>query len=415
MGQPKYMLAIDAGTVNTKAVIADVTDPINIQIVGYALVSSVGIIDSVIVDARKSMISVREAVDKAQRMAGVRVGNAIVSITGSHIESLKLSGSVLISQGGFNNGEAGTITSRDIERAIGNANVVSAPPDHQIFQVIVDNYIVKNFGSVSSPVGLKGEKLTVKMHRMSGFRNSIKNLERCILEAGLGVREIVLESVASGFGVLMNSEMTKGVVVINFGGGTIDCAIFKNGAIESTRRSKYAGEIVTKDVSDAFDIPIKVAERLKVNYGNTGQVQDPNIEISVDAGKSTDSRYVTAGDLNFVVHARVEELLESINDQLKEDNSNSGLSGIVLTGGSAQLKGIKSLSEQVFGLPVRIGVPATSVKMEKNLCNPIYSTCVGLVRYGLINNSEATNSDDTAFSFRGFGKNIERLYGWFTN
>lgn len=415
MSQPKYSLAVDIGTVNTKAIIADVTDPINIQVVGYASVSSLGIKRSVIVNARKAMISVREAVDKSQRMAGVRVGSAIVSITGCHIVTANLSGSVVIPRTGIRNGELGTITIRDIERAIGNANVVSIPPDHQIFQVLVHNYIIKDLGSVPSPIGLRGEQLQVDMHRMSGLRNAIKNLERCILEAGLGIREIVLKSVASGFSVLKNSEMAKGVALINFGGGTIDVAIFKEGSIESTFRVKYAGEIVTKDVSEAFDIPIPIAERLKVGFGNVGTVYNPDSEISVDLFESPEFRYVTAGDLNMVIQARIKELLELVYDNLKKENTLEDLSSIVLTGGGAQLKGLASLSEEVFGLPVRIGVPAAQFIMDKEICTPEYATCVGLVRCGLIGNSKTQDSNDNTFSFRGFGKNIERLYGWFTN
>lgn len=415
LAQPKFILAIDVGTVNTKALIAEVSDINNIKIAGHASVSSVGIASSNVQNARKAMISVREAVDKSQRMAGVRVGNAIISITGNHIVSSNLSGSVLIPRTGIKNGEMGRISGRDVERAIGNANVVSTPVDHQIFQVIVYNYIIKNIGTVSSPIGLRGEQLTVKMHRMSGLRRAIKGLERCILEAGLGIREIVLKSVASGFGVLKNSEMMKGVCVVNFGGGTIDIAIFRNGCIDSTSRFEYAGAIITKDVSEAFDIPIQVAERLKINHGNVGQIQNPDSEIPVDNGGSNDSRYVTAGDLNLVVRARVEEILEHIYGRLKGDHSIDGISGIVLTGGSAQMKGIKSLSESVFRIPVRIGAPAAPIKMEQRICIPEFSICAGLIRYGLMSNSRTANTDDSAFSFRGFGKNIERLYGWFTN
>lgn len=373
--QKRYISVLDIGTSKVLALIGEVQDDNEIHIVGLGQSVSRGLRAGMVTNIDATVQAIRQAVNEAELMADTKITHVTTGIAGNHIRSLNSQGVVKIKDG--------EVTQADIDRAIETAKAVNIPPDHKILHAVVQDYIIDTQLGVREPIGMSGVRLDTRVHIITGASTAVQNIQKCIERCGLKVDEVMLQPLASGQAVLTEDEKDLGVCVIDIGGGTTDIAVYTNGAIRHTSVIPVAGDLITKDLSQALRTPHDAAEYIKIHYG----VVSPEMEgldemIVVPSVGDRKPRQVPRKVLAIVIRERIREILEVVASELRKSGFPKEVltSGIVLTGGTSMLSGIEELAEEVFELPVRIGIPQEMGGVSERVRTPRYSTVIGLLQ-----------------------------------
>lgn len=373
--QKRYISVLDIGTSKVLALIGEVQDDNEIHIVGLGQSVSRGLRAGMVTNIDATVQAIRHAVNEAELMADTKITHVTTGIAGNHIRSLNSQGVVKIKDG--------EVTQADIDRAIETAKAVNIPPDHKILHAVVQDYIIDTQLGVREPIGMSGVRLDTRVHIITGASTAVQNIQKCIERCGLKVDEVMLQPLASGQAVLTEDEKDLGVCVIDIGGGTTDIAVYTNGAIRHTSVIPVAGDLITKDLSQALRTPHDAAEYIKIHYG----VVSPEMEgldemIEVPSVGDRKPRQVSRKVLAIVIRERIREILEVVASELRKSGFPKEVltSGIVLTGGTSMLSGIEELAEEVFELPVRIGIPQEMGGVSERVRTPRYSTVIGLLQ-----------------------------------
>jgi len=276
------------------------------------------------------------------------------------------------------------VTQADIDRVVETAKAIAIPNDQQILHILPQEFIVDGQEDVREPLGMSGVRLEVKVHIVTGAVSAVENITKCVRRCGLEVKDVILQPLASATAVLNDDEKELGVCLMDIGGGTSDLAIFTGGAIRHTAVIPIAGDQVTNDIAMTLRTPTKDAEELKLRHGCAlRQLADPNDVIEVPGVGERGPRKLSRQMLAEVIEPRIEELYTLAQAELRRSGFEELLSsGIVLTGGTAMLAGMVELGEEVFHLPVRIGVPAYVGGLSDVVRSPRYATAVGLLLDG---------------------------------
>ena len=367
--QKRYISVLDIGTSKVLALIGEVQDDNEIHIVGLGQSVSRGLRAGMVTNIDATVQAIRQAVNEAELMADTKITHVTTGIAGNHIRSLNSQGVVKIKDG--------EVTQADIDRAIETAKAVNIPPDHKILHAVVQDYIIDTQLGVREPIGMSGVRLDTRVHIITGASTAVQNIQKCIERCGLKVDEVMLQPLASGQAVLTEDEKDLGVCVIDIGGGTTDIAVYTNGAIRHTSVIPVAGDLITKDLSQALRTPHDAAEYIKIHYG----VVSPEME-GLDEMIDRKPRQVSRKVLAIVIRERIREILEVVASELRKSGFPKEVltSGIVLTGGTSMLSGIEELAEEVFELPVRIGIPQEMGGVSERVRTPRYSTVIGLLQ-----------------------------------
>ncbi|MBN2468305.1 MAG: cell division protein FtsA [Deltaproteobacteria bacterium] len=396
------VVGVDVGTTKTCVLIGEKT-PDGVDIVGIGVHPSLGLKKGIIIDVEATIESIRHAVHEAERMADYEVEAVYTGISGAHIKGFNSHGVVAVK-----NRE---IKRSDIKRSIDAARAVTIPVDREIIHVLPQEYIVDDQGGIRDPLGMSGMRLEAKVHVVTGAIASAKNIVKCANQTGLDVKDIILEQLGSSEAVLTDDEKDLGSVMIDIGGGTTDIAVFLKGSIGHTSVIPIGGNHFTSDIAIGMRTPVKEAERIKKEYGCAlpGTVnRDETIEVMSVDGK--ESRAVSRRRLCEIIEPRAEELFELIHKEIIKSELGELIgSGIVLTGGSALMPGIKEMAEKMLRLPVRIGYPQRTRGLTEVVNNPMYATAVGLLLYG---NGKSSNN-----VFKGnngpLNSLVKTMRGWF--
>ncbi|MGD9379457.1 MAG: cell division protein FtsA [candidate division WOR-3 bacterium] len=377
MARKERIVGVDLGTTKIAAIIAEVEDE-DLKIVGVGSTPSNGLKRGVIVNLEKAIESIEKAVDEASRMAGVKVDSCYAGISGSHIESINAHAMIATARTG------GVVTKRDIERVIEQAKAIALPLDREIIHAIPIEYVVDNEKGIKDPVGMSGVKLEAEVHIVTAAITSAQNIYTALERAGLRVKDLVLQPLASSYSVLQPDEIDLGVCLLDIGGGTTDLAIFYDGAIRYSEVVPLGGEYITNDIAIGIRTPYKQAEEIKrKNASISLSPEEGNEEIKVPGIGGRDDRQITKELLASIVTPRVEEILMITNKAIKRSGFFDILAaGVVITGGTARLRGIDTLAEDIFHLPVKIGIPKQIGGLTDIVQDPIYATGVGLILYG---------------------------------
>jgi len=297
-------------------------------------------------------------------------------IAGSHIRSFNSTGMVAIKDK--------EVTAIDVQRAIDTARAMPIPTDQQVLHILTQEFIVDGQDGVREPLGMSGVRLEVKVHIVTGAVSAAQNIVKCVRRCGLEVNDLVLQPLASSLAVLTEDEKELGVCLVDIGGGTTDIAVFREGAIRHTAVVPIAGDQVTNDIAMALRTPTSDAEELKVQHGCAlRQLADAGQTIEVPGVGDRPSRQLSRQMLAEVIEPRVEELYSLVQKVLRESGYEELLSsGVVLTGGSAVMQGMVELGEEIFHMPVRLGIPRYSGGLSDVVRSPRYATAVGLLLEG---------------------------------
>ena len=376
------IVGLDIGTSKVVAIVGEVTAEGTVDIIGIGSYPSHGLKKGVVVNIDSTVNSIQRAVEEAELMAGCQIHSVYTGIAGSHIKSLNSHGIVAIRDN--------EVTQADVERVIDAAKAVAIPADQKILHILPQQFIIDTQDSIREPVGMSGVRLEAKVHMVTGSVSAAQNVIKCVRRCGLEVDDVILEQLASSYAVLTDDEKELGVCLVDIGGGTTDIAVFTNGAIRHTAVIPIAGDQVTNDIAVALRTPTQCAEDIKKKYACAlTRLVDAEDNFEVVGVLDRPSRYLSRVALAEVVEPRYEELFTLVQSELRRNGLEELLgSGIVITGGSSKMEGAIDLAQDIFRMPVRLGVPRYITGLTDVVNNPIFSTGVGLLLYGTQQQSE---------------------------
>ncbi|HTW38671.1 MAG TPA: cell division protein FtsA [Steroidobacteraceae bacterium] len=396
------VIGLDIGTSKVVALVGEASGD-SIEVLGIGSQPSRGLKKGVVVNIESTVQSIQRAVEEAELMAGCEIHSVYAGIAGSHVRSLNSHGVVAIRDR--------EVTHGDVEHVIDAAKAVAIPADQKILHVLPQEFIIDGQEGIRDPIGMSGVRLEAKVHIVTGAESAAQNIEKCIQRCGLEVEDIVLEQLASSFAVLTDDEKELGVCLVDVGGGTTDIAVFSAGAIRHTAVIPIAGDQVTNDIAVSMRTPTQHAEDIKVRYACAlSQLANPDETIEVPSVGERPARRLARQTLAEVIEPRYEELFGLVREELRRSGFEETIAaGIVLTGGSAKMEGAIELAEEVFHMPVRLGLPQQVEGLTEVVRNPIFSTSVGLLLYGRENTLPARQRRSLASATTV----LERMRAWF--
>ncbi len=369
------IVGLDIGTTKICAVVGEVR-PDGLEIIGMGSHPSDGLRKGVVINIENTVNSIKAAIEEAETMAGCEIGSVYAGIAGGHSEGVNKPGVIALKEK--------EVTKKDNERVIETASAVAVPMDREVIHTLVQEFIVDDQDGIIDPLGMSGVRLDAKVHIVTGAVTSAQNIIKCANRAGLDVYDIVLESLASSEAVLSKEERNLGVALIDFGGGTTDLALFSKGAIKHTSVLALGGDNLTYDIAVGLRTPKLEAEKIKIKYGaalSSMIGKDETIEVPGVGGRKP--RTLSRQILGEILEPRVEEIFTLIYQELVRSGYDElASSGVVVTGGSAELPGISEMAEQIFSAPARVGYPEEINGLVDLINKPMYATAVGLVLYG---------------------------------
>jgi cell division protein FtsA len=374
----QIIVGIDIGTTKICTLVARVEGQHAMRILGVGIEPSQGIRKGTVVDLTAASQAVANSIEKAERSAGLEITSALVSLAGSHVSSVNSRGVVGIA--------GGVIDQDDVMRALDAAQAVAIPHNREIIHVIQRGFIVDGQEGIHTPIGMHGYRLEVEAHIITAAAATVENLRQCVAASGVQVSQFVLNPLASAEVVLSETERSMGAVVCDIGGGTTDMAIFVDGDVWHTMVLAVGGNHITSDIAQGLRLPISQAEEIKKQHGFAVEAEVSDQEaFNVRAFGEDKPVKVSRKELANIIEARVEEIFSLVQQEIKRSGYDGLLpAGMVLTGGSSALPGIRSLASKVVGLPVRIARPENLVGLTDQLNSPAYSTSVGLLHWAML-------------------------------
>jgi cell division protein FtsA len=398
------LVGLDIGTSKVVAIVAEVSPEGQIEVIGLGSSASRGLKRGVVVNIESTVQSIQRAIEEAELMAGCEINTVYTGIAGSHVKSLNSHGIVAIRDK--------EVSATDVERVIDAAKAVAIPADQRVLHVLPQEFIIDSQEGIPEPIGMSGVRLEARVHLVTGAVSAAQNIVKCVQRCGLSVEDIVLEQLASSYAVLTEDEKELGICIIDMGGGTTDIAVFCGGAIQHTAVIPIAGAQVTNDIAVSLRTPAQYAEEIKIKYACAlSQLANPDETIEVPSVGDRPPRRLARQTLAEVVEPRYEELFHLVRKELRRSGFEELIAaGIVLTGGSAKMEGAIELAEEVFHMPVRLGVPQYVEGLSDVVRNPIHATGVGLLLYG----QEALQARaEAAQSKLVLGGVFKRMKSWF--
>ncbi len=398
------VVGLDIGTSKICAIVGEISEAQEIEIIGIGINASRGLKKGVVVNIESTVQSIQRAVEEAELMAGCQIQSVYAGIAGSHIRSINSHGIVAIRER--------EVSSGDLDRVIDAARAVAIPADQRILHILPQEFIIDDQEGIREPIGMSGVRLEAKVHLVTGAVGAAQNIIKCVRRCGLEVDDIILEQLASSYSVLTDDEKELGVCLVDIGGGTTDIAVFTDGAIRHTAVIPIAGDQVTNDIAVALRTPTQYANEIKIKYACAlRQLANPDETIEVPSVGDRPPRKLSRQTLAEVVEPRYEELLSLVQAELRKSGFEEMIAaGVVLTGGSSKMEGVVELAEEIFHVPVRLGLPQYVSGLSDVVSNPIHATGVGLLLFGYQNRDSGTSHLMMEGGLKGL---FDRMKSWF--
>ncbi len=398
------IVGLDIGTSKIVTIVAELLPEGTLKVIGLGQHPSRGLKKGVVINIDSTMQAIQRSIEEAELMADCKIKTVFTGIAGNHIKSLNSHGMVKIKDA--------EVSQMDVDRVVETARAVSLPADQQILHILTQEFIIDGQDDVREPLGMSGMKLEVKVHIVTGAVAAAQNIVECIKRCGLGVSDLILQPLASSIAVLTEDEKELGVCLVDIGGGTTDIAVFKNGSIRHTAVIAIAGDQITNDVAVAFRTPTQSAEDIKIKYGCAlRQLADAREVVEVPGVDGREARQLSIQTLAEVIEPRVVELYELVLQELRRSGMEEMIaSGIVITGGSAMMRGMIELGEEIFHMPVRMGMPRYVGGLSEVVSNPRYATGVGLI---LMGKQQLERHLSGQMESSSIGRIFDKMKSWF--
>ncbi|NOX86987.1 MAG: cell division protein FtsA [Chlorobi bacterium] len=377
----EIIVGLDIGTTKIACIVGRKNEFNKIEILGHGKTESVGVKRGVVANIEDTVRSIRRAVEIAEQKSKVDINVVHVGIAGQHIKSYQHRGNIIRKDSDQE------ITAEEIEQFTKNMYGLSMAPGEEILDVIPQEYIIDGESGIRQPVGMLGHTLEANFHIIIGQTAAAKNILKCIKKAGLEMRDLILEPIASAEAVLSEEEKEAGVALVDIGGGTTDIAIFQDHIIRHTAVIPFGGDVVTEDVKEGCSIIKRHAEELKVKFGSALASENRDDEVVAIPGlRGRPHKEITLRNLAGIIQARMEEIIEQVYFEIRNSGFEKKLiGGIVLTGGGSELNHIDQLAAFITGKDTRIGYPNEHLAPDvpDEIASPMYATGVGLVIEGI--------------------------------
>jgi len=403
MAQTRILTGLDIGTTKIAAIIAEIGEADEPpRLIGLGMVPSEGLRRGVVVDLEKTVRAIAKAVSDAELMAGLKVDSVIAGLSGDHVRSINSHGVIAVARSDRE------ITELDVERVIEAARAVAIPADREIIHVLPQEYIIDEQTGIKVPVGMSGVRLETEVHIVTAAATAVRNIYRAINRCEIEVEALVLEALASSYALVGDEEQELGVAVIDIGGSKTDIAVFFDGSIRHTSTVPLGGKNVTNDIAIGLRTPIDQADDIKMAYGAAMPAMvNADEMISVPGIGGRGAREISRHVLASIIGPRMEEIFTLVQREVKKANYSDTLAaGVVLTGGGSLLPGSVELAEQIFDMPVKVGIPRRFEGLSDMIESPVHAAGVGLIQYGL------THADEMVKKSRTMGM-FKRMEQWF--
>ncbi len=372
-------MGLDLGTSRVAVVIAESDDSgAQLSVIGVGESPSEGLRKGVVVNLDKTMAAIQAAAVAAERMAGQRIEQVVVSLAGTHPCSQNSTGVIAVARPDREIGED------DVQRVVEASRAVSVPSDRQVIHVIPRSYTVDGQEGVRDAVGMTGQRLEVETNIITGAQTAIQNVIKCVHGAGFDIEDVVCSGLAAGDAVLTQQELDLGVCLVGIGAGTTDVVVYNDGSARHLAVLPVGGNHVTSDIAIGLRTTLDEAETLKLNYGHT-------LPDVIDTGERVEVRQV-GGDriqalprrfLAEIIGPRMREIFSMARDEVRKSGFDGLLpAGVVVTGGGGRLMGTTDAAQAVFNTSVRLGQPAGLVGLADRAHGPSFAVAVGLVKWG---------------------------------
>lgn len=397
------IVGLDIGTSKIVTIVAEIQAEGTLEVIGVGMHESSGLKKGMVVNIDATVAAIQRAVGDAELMADCKIREVYTGIAGSHIKSSNANGMVKIKDK--------EVTQADVDRVMETASSISLPGDQQILHILEQEFSIDGQEGIKKPLGMSGMRLEVEVHIVSGAVTAVQNIMKCVHRCGLEVRGMILQPLASSKAVLSDDERELGVCLVDIGGGTTDVAVFTGGAIRHTAVIPIAGDQITNDIAMALRTPTKDAEDIKIKYGCALRQLSDDGPIEVPGVGERDTRMLSRQTLAEVIEPRVEELYSLVQTELRRSGFEDLLSsGVVITGGSAAMHGMVELGEEIFHMPVRLGVPRYVGGLAEVVKTPRFSTGAGLLLYGL---EQYQREQAARLHSSSFSDVLSRMKAWF--
>lgn len=379
--QQPIIVGLDIGTTKVVAIAGRKNEFGKIEILGFGRAESAGVSHGVVMNIEQCIRSIEQAIERCLLSnPHLEIKDVYVGIAGQHIKSLQTRGD-RVRMNADNE-----ISKEDIDLLIKDQYKTYIPAGDQIIDIIPQDFTVDSTSFVTDPIGMSGVKIGANFHLITGDRNAIRNINRCVEKSSLKTVDLVLQPLASAASVMNDEDLEAGVAIVDIGGGTTDMAVFYDGILKHTAVIPYAGVNITNDIRNGLGVLKAQAEQMKVQFGMAlAQEANASAYITIPGLRGLPPKEISVKNLAHIIQARMQEILDYVLYHLKQiDLDKRLLGGIILTGGGARLKHLTQMTEFVTGLSARVGLPNEHLAggHAEALMNPMYSTCIGLILRG---------------------------------
>jgi cell division protein FtsA len=409
MAKARVIASLDIGSSKIRTVVGTLEEKLQIpNIIGVGIAPSTGLRKGAVIDVEETINSIASSLEDAERMAGEPINHVFLGIGGNHIESINSKGVIAVSHSG------NEITEDDVDRVLEAAQAVSIPGNRRILRIIPKSFTVDEQKGIKYPVGMTGIRLEVEAHIITGLVPAVKNIEKCVLQAGVDIDDIIPSCLASAEAVLSKRQKELGVVVVDIGCGSTSVSVFEEGTTLHTAIIPVGGENVTNDIAIGLRTSIDTAEKIKMEYGtcNPADVSEREV-IDLSLLSKIDTQKVSKKLMAEIIQARYHEIFLLVKDELAKIHRDGMLpAGIVLTGASVKMPGTIDLARESLNLPVQIGFPQNFDGVVDKIDDPAYATAIGLILWG-----SRLENRSYGFSLRNinFKKGFDGMKDWVRN
>lgn len=398
MARSNVVAGIDVGTSRVRTIIAQRpgNEDDKPQIVGVGEANTAGMRKGMVIDIEEVVNSINESVEQAERMSGLPVESAYISVGGSDIISLSSKGAIAVSRAD------GEVTHEDIGRAINAASAISVPNNREIVHVIPRKYSLDNQSDIKDPIGMTGVRLEADCLIIQASSPHLKNISKCVYQAGINIEDLVLAPIAGQMATLTKRQKELGVVLINIGGGTTSVAVYEEGELLHVGIIPVGGNNVTNDIAIGLRTSIDVAEEVKIKYGScTPDEISKKDQVDLSKFDKSEENVVSRKHVAEIIEARMEEIFKLVNKELKIVDRDGMLpAGAVIVGGSSKVMGCVDLAKEVLKLPTQNGFPKEIGGIVDKVDEPGFITALGLIFWGM----EAKKETNFSSSFPNVGE-----------
>lgn len=403
--EDKYIVALDIGTSKVCALVGEISERGQLEIIGKGTAPMKGTRRGNIINLDQATEAVKRAVDEAEVMAGIQIESAFVGLSGDHIRSVNSRGVVSVM------GRHKEIGREDIDRVIEASKSINVPAELELLHVIPREFVVDGQDGIHDPIGMTATRLEANVHIVTGARTHDQNVLTCVNKAGIAVQELVLEQLAAAEAVLTQDEREMGVLLMDVGGGTTDYAVFLEGNVVHTNVLPVGAGHFTSDISVVLRTPMEDAERIKKRYGcalSSLVTEDDPIEVPTVGGRAP--KILSRQELTGILEPRAAELAKLVYRDLEKVGLDKEIrSGVVVVGGGAEMDGIVEMVEQVFDQQARKGVPRGFGGLADTVAGPDCAAAAGLLLWGLRSQTRMRVRRPR----KGFGKVADSFRSWF--